>query len=718
MSAHAGRRRALVAALVLILAIARGARAQEPAPPDSLAGVTLDPLVASGTRDAYGITEPSSASSTADTIAIRQGRTINIDEALRMLPGVQAATRFGLTDVRLGIRGSAANNILAVRGIGVLLDGIPITEPDGAARLDLIDLAAMRGIEVLRGPQSARYASSPAGVVNFLSRTGRESRGAVVRAQAGSFGTEKVDGYVGDAFAGSRGSLFFGGSYTRSDGFRDHSDGQLVRAFASADYRLTPRTRLAFEANGADIETKLPGSLTQSEADATPEIASPVALANDLGRDEPRYRVGMRLEQRLGAHAASMASGYLFYGGRTLSFPFRGGRLHANFHRVQMGGRVQASGVARMPIDLIAGVDYDHFFGTDRRWSNTVPDRPVDDGYDAVPNLGLYTQAEWRPSRAITATAGLRWDNVRYRFESYLPSAPVPSKDTTFSQVSPRGAVTWTVAPGRSLYVSVARGFQVPLIAELSSAPGNPFSPVGPKSLWNYEAGAHLLLGSRVLADAAVYYSDVTGEFVPATGANGLPDPASASKSRNIGLELGVTAVATDWLQFTGSYTLSDFRLQEFSNTVQGPGGVRDTVDFSGKRLPGIPVHRLTAEARVRPMRMIEASVQLEWQDKLFVETGNQAAGTWYSAGTPPAGVPFRAVPARALVHVAARWQLGPIGIFGSAENLLGKRYIASVVANDFSGRFYETAPGTTLALGVSLAGWPQGGANHTTTAE
>jgi iron complex outermembrane receptor protein len=214
-----------------------------------------------------------------------------------------------------------------------------------------------------------------------------------------------------------------------------------------------------------------------------------------------------------------------------------------------------------------------------------------------------------------------------------------------------------------------------------------------------------------VLAGAAVFYADVDGEFVPAFDSTGLFAPENASRSRNIGVELDVTARATDWLELFGSYTFSDFRLQEFETDVRGPGGTITTVDYSGNVLPGIPAHRLTGEARVRAVRVLEASVQVEWQSALFVETGNRDEGVWYSEQAP-AGVPFRSVPSRAVVHLAARWQAGLVGVFGSVENLFGSRFAATILANDSFGRFYESGPGTILALGLSLAAWPQGRAS------
>ncbi len=141
------------------------------------------------------------------------------------MPGVQAASQYGTDQVSIGIRGSAARGAFALRGIAVLLDGIPLTESDGRSRLDLIELAASRQVEVVRGPASALYAGSPGGVVNVVSRSGRDSRGISARALGGAFGFRKYDGHAGGVFAGGRGSALAAASYTTADGYRAHSTG-------------------------------------------------------------------------------------------------------------------------------------------------------------------------------------------------------------------------------------------------------------------------------------------------------------------------------------------------------------------------------------------------------------------------------------------------------------------------------------------------------------
>ena len=71
--------------------------------------VNLDPIVTSATRDARSLSNVAAAVSVADTSAILRDRTVGLHETLRMMPGVQVASRYGgVEDVRIGIRGSAS----------------------------------------------------------------------------------------------------------------------------------------------------------------------------------------------------------------------------------------------------------------------------------------------------------------------------------------------------------------------------------------------------------------------------------------------------------------------------------------------------------------------------------------------------------------------------------------------------------------------------------
>ena len=54
-----------------------------------------------------------------------------------------------------------------MRGIRILVDGIPATLPDGQSTLDHLDVGSLGRVEVLRGPASALYGNGAGGVILF-----------------------------------------------------------------------------------------------------------------------------------------------------------------------------------------------------------------------------------------------------------------------------------------------------------------------------------------------------------------------------------------------------------------------------------------------------------------------------------------------------------------------------------------------------------------------
>lgn len=666
----------------------------------------LDPIVTSVIGNPRSLGEVAGAVSVADSSEIQRDRMVGLHEALRMMPGVQVTSRQGTHDVNIGIRGSAAQTFQSVRGVAVLLDGVPLTQPEGRTRVELIELAAARQVEVVRGPASALHSASAGGVVNVVSRTGRDSRGITARAQGGGFGFRKVDGRAGGLFAGGRGSGLAAGSFTSTDGYRAHSDADIVRGLVALDYLVGPETRVSFQATGSRLDSRLPGSLNQPQFDADPDIASPAAEAFGFGRIDHIYRAGGRVERAAGSRSQT---GYFYYGGATLFLPIPSEIVDGDFHRVQGGGRLRSGRIMGLPIEATVGFDYDRFFGTDHRWENEagIPGGLLDDGRYSVPALGAYAQAEWQASATVTATLGLRYDRVVYGSESEIPGG-VPRQETTVDQASPRLALGWRPDAATSVYASAGRGFEVPTIAELSSRPGDPIRPVRPKSLWNYEVGGRRTVGNRVLVDGAAFLAAVRGEFVPVT-VDGRDLPENASRSRNVGVELGIAALATPWLDLGASYTFLDLRLQDYTTSVLDSAGAREEVDFSGKRLPAVPRQRVTGEAQARPLNRLSLGVQVEWQGVVYVETSNADQGIWYfqlEPHGPVQQVPFRAVPARALVHLNAAYRLGAATLFGRVENLFGERYAGSVRANEIFGRFYEAGSPRWGSLGLTLSGW------------
>ena len=88
--------------------------------------------------------------------SIQQGQPRSkLNETLSQVPGVflQNQENFAQGE-RIAIRGFGARAPFGVRGVTIMVDGIPYTLPDGQAQLDAIDLDSAERIEVIRGSAS------------------------------------------------------------------------------------------------------------------------------------------------------------------------------------------------------------------------------------------------------------------------------------------------------------------------------------------------------------------------------------------------------------------------------------------------------------------------------------------------------------------------------------------------------------------------------------
>ncbi|MFB8832156.1 TonB-dependent receptor plug domain-containing protein [Azotobacter sp. CWF10] len=112
-----------------------------------------------------------------DTVWIDAGRAgvgAQLSEALAGVPGLVARDRQNFAqDTQLSIRGFGARSTFGVRGVRVLIDGVPATMPDGQGQLSHASLLGAERIDVLRGPFSALYGNSSGGVLQVWSAQGQ-----------------------------------------------------------------------------------------------------------------------------------------------------------------------------------------------------------------------------------------------------------------------------------------------------------------------------------------------------------------------------------------------------------------------------------------------------------------------------------------------------------------------------------------------------------------
>ena len=116
---------------------------------DTTQVTTLDTIQVTASRlSSPELTTPYSLS-LVDKFYLQTGqRQLSINEALQNIPGLLALNPDNFAqDLRVSIRGFGARSAFGIRGIKVLVDGLPESTPDGQAQVDNIDLGTFQRME-------------------------------------------------------------------------------------------------------------------------------------------------------------------------------------------------------------------------------------------------------------------------------------------------------------------------------------------------------------------------------------------------------------------------------------------------------------------------------------------------------------------------------------------------------------------------------------------
>jgi len=218
---------------------------------------------------------------------------LGLDESLGRVPGLFTLNRYNFAqDLRLSIRGFGARSSFGIRGIKVIVDGIPETLPDGQGSVDGIDIGSASQITVIRSPSSSLYGNASGGAILIESERGPMIPFAEARVTFGDYNFKKQQLKTG----GDTGKLNYllNLSDTTIDGYRDHSKFENTQLNTRLEARLSTTSSLLTTIHHTDQPAADdPGGLTSAEAASDPTQARAQNLSFDAGEELKQTRIGL-----------------------------------------------------------------------------------------------------------------------------------------------------------------------------------------------------------------------------------------------------------------------------------------------------------------------------------------------------------------------------------------------------------------------------------------
>ncbi len=566
-----------------------------------------------------------------------------LDEALMKIPGVLAQSRDGNQDVRLVIRGFGArgagdrSNSGTSRGIRIMLDGIPETEPDGRTSFDDIDLTLSNYVDVIRSNSSALWGNASGGVVNVSTVPVFTGDNLYLGGMGGGYGLQKYFMRAGSVLGAGRLSASF--SYTQFDGWRQHSASKRGIGNLGLISQLSPGTDLGVYIVGTSNIFHIPGPLTQAQYDTDPTQANPVYAARDERRYNRLGRIGVTLDHQI--NKMNGLSGMLFVNPKYLQRSERG--TFRDFTRYHLGGNLMYTNNLDFSADvnnkLIAGIDEAYQDGAILFYSlsetNGRGDELRDNKREGANNFGAFFQDEIRVNDKISIIAGGRYDDITYYAESYIESG-FGKQAKSFTHFTPKAGITYMFTPTHSIYANLGGGVEIPA--------GNETDPAGtfgqdtvyllnplldPITSTTIEAGTKQLLYINNSSffrsfnyDLALYYIIVNNDIIPYRGGRFY---FTAGETNRMGVEIGLNLQFAYGLSLEGSLTYSQNKYKNYVVDSVYYGNPEASADYSDNKVAGLPDYFYYAGIAYQPelLKGLYFNINMNGIAKYFVDDAN-----------------------------------------------------------------------------------------------
>ncbi|MFI8610887.1 TonB-dependent receptor family protein [Pseudomonas sp. NPDC077649] len=661
-----------------------------------------EPLVVTGSRyQASGWRLPFSVNRIDAEQATLGKPGVNLSEALGSVPGLVVQNRQNYAqDLQLSSRGFGARSAFGIRGVKLLADGVPLSNPDGQGQAATFDLDTLERIEVLRGPFASVYGSNSGGVIQLFSRDGEGAPRVSLDTSQAAFGTSRtrVSAEGGNDQAG----FILNRSHFETDGYREHSGAILDKSFAKLTLYPDDASKLSLSFNQLDQnDTQDPQGLTWQQVQADRRAAAPSALAFNTRKTVDHQQLGLNYER---SFAAGTWQSTLYSGiRRVIQYQSIPVAVQANpshsggvidFERRFFGASnrwIQPFDLGSSLLTLTAGLDYDHSRDDRQGFENFVGStlgvkgNLRRDERDEVSSLSPYVQAAWQLGK-LDLQAGLRHNEVRFEVDDRFLSNGDDGGAVTYRELTPTLGASYALLPELNLYASWGKGLETPTLNELSySGPDNGFGfDLQSATSKQLEIGLKARLGQASDLQLALFQIDTDDELVVESASGGRTRFQNAAQTRRRGVELAVASQLSETLRGNLAYShIEAVYSQDFAS------GGRPIA--SGNRLPGIPASTLYGELAWQPREGFSTALEGLYRSKLYVEDSNQA----------------KAAPSYALFNWQARFeqQLGAL-TFNQVlriDNLLDRQYIGSVIVGESNGRYYEPGPERAWYVGAGV---------------
>ena len=616
---------------------------------------------------------------------VRAQPQLGLDESLSSIPGLVLQNRFNFAqDLRISIRGFGARANFGIRGVKILVDGIPATLADGQGGIDSIDLASIGSIEVLRGPSSSLYGNASGGVIRIESNFDSSDSGIEARLAMGDHGYRKNQVLINGKSNHHQLSYIASASLLDIESYREHSEHKNRLFNARMRYRFEDSGSLKLAINHSDQPlANDPGGVNLATLLDDRTAARDQNIALDAGEALEQTRIGLIYTRNIGNNGEVTLRNYHVWRDFKGRIPIASNGV-IEINRYYSGGGIMYQHKGNLTDKesvSIIGADFDYQDDDRKRFENIngLSGNQVLDQREKVTSSAFYLQNQLQLNDRWLLSSGLRFDEISFTVDDYQADN---SGKRTLNQLSPMLATSFTINHQLSIYANISTAFETPTTTELALVNSTGLNTqLAPQEASSYELGIKGSYQGHQYT-ASLFSIDVDQEIIALEDNLGRDIFINAGQSSRRGIELSLKSQLSETFSSSLAYTYSDFSYKTFVD--------KNNNDFSHNKLPGLPQDSLHVAINYQNQSGLFASLETLYIGRYMLNNSNSVSMDSSLVTDLRGGYKL----------TVDDWNIEPfIGI----SNLFNEVYSANARINAFGGRFYESGPDRNLYAGLSI---------------
>lgn len=606
-----------------------------------------------------------------------------LSEYIESVPGVFISNDNNFAqDSRISIRGFGSRANFGIRGIKLIVDGVPETTPDGQSQIDNLNLEIIEKIEIIRGTSSSLYGNSSAGVIKIQSISEFDKNFTKIGYALGSNNQEKKQALVG--IKSNETFYTFLVSETKGDGYRNFGDFKNSNINFRVKKNISKDSWLNFNFNIVHSPySNDPGGLTIEEVKQDREQARERNLQYKTSEEINHYKASSSFNKKLNEKLSF--STYAFISNRNFNgkIPVKnGGAINLKRKYWGIGGSFLFKSKLRTQIGFDVGNQNDRR----KRYNNDIgiTGNQVLDQNEKFSNLGIYLVNNYNLNR-LSISSGIRYDTNKVKLEDLFFSDGDSSGNIILNSLNPSLGINYKLNKKSRIFINTSSGFETPTLNEFSSSPiGTGFNK-NLKSQINmgFELGFSLYDTQKKSNIDLVYFKSITNDEILSYEDEKFPNQKfynNAGKTERNGIE--ITGFYTlNRTVISSSYSLGDYVFKEF---------FENKFNYKGNKIPGIPNDIFTLSIEHKTINELSLNLNFKNNGALYANNSNTIKVDEFNTFNFKIGKEIKL--SRSIIY--------PYLII---SNVFDNEYFDNIRINAFGGRYYEPAPKRTIFGGIRI---------------